>query len=168
MKLLTLILALSLVGCASPESYRNYLAAQSAAIKAQKPMLEIIAQDNQPITGLAAIRVYGPGMSIQQEKDNEWVRAVTAGIQVVGVVGGIVAAGDASENLVKAVGGLGISPNVINTDNRTYDNRTNDNHAISNSYNATAEPTIVNQEKAVIVPAQVVNPVIVNPVVIGP
>ncbi len=169
MKYLALILALSLTGCASSDGYQRYLSAQSAAIKAQKPMLEIIAEKGQPITGLASIRVYGPGMSIQQEKDNEWARVVTSGLQVVGVVGGIVAAGNASENLVNAVGGLGISSSVINTDNRTVDT-----HAITDSYNQTATPTVVTSPAPVVVnqPAPIVvtqpTPIVVQPQVVMP
>jgi len=169
MKYLALILALSLTGCASSDGYQRYLSAQSAAIKAQKPMLEIIAEKGQAITGLASIRVYGPGMSIQQERPNEWAAVVSSGINVLGVVGGIVAAGNASENLVQAVGGLGISSSVVNTDNRTVDT-----HAITDSYNQTATPTVVTSPAPVIVeqPAPVViqqpAPVIVQPQVVMP
>jgi hypothetical protein len=145
-----------LTGCASTENYNRYLQAQSAAIKGQKPMLRITAQPGQPITGLASIEVYGPGMSIQQEKDNEWARVVSSGLQVVGVVGGIVAAGRASEDLVNAVGGLGITSSVVNTDNRTTDR-----HDIANAYNQTATPTVVNpvvvtQPQPLVVQPQVV------------
>lgn len=153
-----------LTGCASPEAYRNYLSAQSAAIKAQKPMLRIVAQEGVPITGLASIEVYGPGMSIQQERPSEWAAVATSGLQVLGVVGGIVAAGNASESLVQAVGGLGISSNVVNTDNRTFDT-----HAISDSYNATATPTVVTAPAPVVVtqPAPVIvqqpQPIVVMP-----
>jgi hypothetical protein len=161
-KLLAIAIALSLTGCATSDGYQRYLQAQSAAIKAQKPMLEIIAHKDQPITGLSAIRVYGPGMSIQQEKDNEWARVVTSGLQVVGVVGGIVAAGNASQDLVQAVGGLGISSSVVTT----TDNRTFDRHDIANSYNQTATPTVVTQPAPITVmqPA----PVIVQPQVVFP
>ena len=162
--ILAICLTSLFTGCASTESYGRYLSAQSAAIKAQKPMLEILAQEGQAITGLKAIRVYGPGMTVQQEKDNEWARVVTSGLQVVGVVGGIVAAGNASENLVNAVGGLGISSSVINTDNRTTDR-----HDIANSYNPidnTSVPTIVTQPAPVQIPAGEV--VVVNPIVVGP
>jgi hypothetical protein len=149
MKYLALIIALSLTGCASSDGYQRYLQAQSAAIKAQKPMLEIIAQKDQPITGLASIRVYGPGMSIQQERPSEWAQVATSGLQVLGVVGGIVAAGQASANLVESVGGLGISSSVTNTDNRTVDN-----HSITNSYNpadSTHAPTVVTQPAPLVV-----------------
>jgi hypothetical protein len=159
MKYVTLILALSLTGCASSDGYQRYLSAQSAAIKAQKPMLEIIAEKGQPITGLASIRVYGPGMSIQQEKDNEWARVVTSGLQVVGVVGGIVAAGQASQDLVNAVGGLGISSSVVTTDNRTFDR-----HDITDSYNATATPTVVTSPAPVIITQP--QPLVVQPQVV--
>jgi len=166
---ITILVLATFTGCASSDGYQRYLQAQSAAIKAQKPMLEIIAQKDQPITGLASIRVYGPGMSIQQEKDNEWARVVTSGLQVVGVVGGIVAAGNASANIVDSVGGLGISSSVVNTDNRTVDT-----HAITDSYNQTATPTVVTSPAPVIVeqPAPVViqqpAPVIVQPQVVMP
>jgi hypothetical protein len=169
MKYLAFILALSLAGCASSDGYQRYLQAQSAAIKAQKPMLRITAEKGQAITGLASIEVYGPGMSIQQEKDNEWARVVTSGLQVVGIVGGIVAAGNASANLVDSVGGLGISSSVINTDNRTVDT-----HAITDSYNATATPTVVTSPAPVVVnqPAPVIvtqpTPIVVQPQVVMP
>lgn len=151
-----------LTGCASPEAYRSYLSAQSAAIKAQKPMLRITAQPGQPITGLASIEVYGPGMSIQQERPSEWAAVASSGLNVLGVVGGIVAAGQASQDLVNAVGGLGISSSVITT----TDNRTWDTHAITDSYNQTAKPTVVNQPAPVIVTQP--DPVIVQPVVVQP
>ena len=158
-----LVISTMVIGCASTESYGRYLQAQSAAIKAQKPMLKITAQQGQAITGLASIEVYGQGMAIQQEKDNEWARVVTSGLQVVGVVGGIVAAGQASQDLVSAVGGLGITSSVsnINTDNRTYDT-----HAITDSYNATAKPTVVTQPDPVQIPAGEV--VVVQPQVAQP
>ena len=143
MKLLAIAIALSLAGCATSDGYQRYLQAQSAAIKAQKPMLEIIAQKDQPITGLASIRVYGPGMSIQQERPSEWAQVATSGLQVLGVVGGIVAAGQASANLVESVGGLGISSSVTNTDN----------HSITNSYNqdSTHAPTVVTQPTPLVI-----------------
>ncbi len=140
--LILLIIALSLVtGCSTPGAYQSYLQAHAAAVKNQRPTLEIIAQEGQAITGLKSIRVYGPGVAPQQEKDNEWARVVSSGINVVGVVGGIVAAGRASEDLVNAVGGLGLTSTVTNT---TTDNRTVDTHAITDSYNQTATPTVVN------------------------
>ena len=129
-------------------------------------MLEIIAQEGQPITGLASIRVYGPGISIQQEKDSEWAKVVSGGIQVIGVVGGIAAAGQASRQLVEAVGGLGISSNVSTI---TTDNSSVDTHAITDSYNATATPTVVNQPTPVVInqPAPVIvtqpQPIVVYP-----
>ena len=101
-------------------------------------------------------------MSIQQEKDNEWARVVTAGIQTVGVVGGIVAAGQASQDLVNAVGGLGISSSVVtNTDNRS-----SDHHDISNAYNQTATPTVITQPAPVIVTQPA--PLVVQPQVVLP
>jgi hypothetical protein len=160
--LLIVLFAGFLTGCASPEAYRNYLSAQSAAIKAQKPMLRIVAQEGQPITGLASIEVYGPGMSIQQEKDNEWARVVTSGLQVVGVVGGIVAAGQASQDLVTAVGGLGIKSTAI--DNSSI---VNDRHDIANSYNpidSTHTPTVVTSPAPVVI--QQPAPVVVQPKVV--
>lgn len=158
-----LVISTMVTGCASTESYGRYLQAQSAAIKAQKPMLKITAQQGQAITGLASIEVYGPGMAIQQEKDNEWARVVTSGLQVVGVVGGIVAAGNASANLVDSVAGLGITSSVSNI---TTDNRTWDTHAITDSYNQTAKPTIVTQPAPAQIPAGEV--VVVQPVVVQP
>jgi len=155
-----LVVASMMTGCASTESYGRYLQAQSAAIKAQKPMLRITATPGQAITGLASIEVYGPGMSIQQERPSEWAAVASSGLNVLGVVGGIVAAGQASQDLVNAVGGLGISSSVItNTDNRT-----SDRHDIANAYNQTATPTIVTQPAPTIVtPPQ---PLVVQPQVV--
>ena len=149
MKVIAIAIALSLAGCATSDGYQRYLQAQSAAIKAQKPMLRITAEKGQAITGLASIEVYGPGMSIQQERPSEWAAVATSALQVVGVVGGIVAAGQASANLVDSVGGLGISSSVTNTDNRTWDR-----HDISNSYNpadSTHAPTVVTQPAPLVV-----------------
>lgn len=156
-----LVIVSMMTGCASTESYGRYLQAQSAAIKAQKPMLRITAAPGQPITGLASIEVYGPGMSIQQERPSEWAAVATSGLNVLGVVGGIVAAGQASQDLVKAVGGLGISSSVINTDNRTTDR-----HDIANAYNQTATPTVVTQPAPVIVTQP--QPLVVQPQVVLP
>lgn len=155
------LLASGLTGCATGDGYQRYLSAQSAAIKSQKPMLRIVAQPGQAITGLASIEVYGPGVAIQQERENEWARVVSSGINVLGVVGGIVAAGQASQDLVTAVGGLGISSMTTDNsviDNRTVDSHAADSHAITNSYNPinnTATPTVVNP---VVVQPQVVTP----------
>lgn len=154
-----LVISTMMTGCASTESYGRYLQAQSAAIKSQKPMLRITAQPGQPITGLASIEVYGPGMSIQQERPSEWAAVASSGLNVLGVVGGIVAAGQASQDLVNAVGGLGISSSVINTDNRTYDT-----HAITNSNNATAKPTVVYQPAPVVITQP--QPLVVQPQVV--
>jgi type IV pilus biogenesis protein CpaD/CtpE len=155
---LALVLTSLLTGCASPDAYRHYLSAQSAAIKAQKPMLEIVAQDGQAITGLKSIRVYGNSMSIQQERPSEWAQVATSGLQVLGVVGGIVAAGQASQDLVSAVGGLGVSSSIVTT---TTDNRTSDRHDIANSYNATAAPTVVTQPAPLVVTQPA--PIVVTP-----
>jgi hypothetical protein len=68
----------------------------------------------------------------------------TSALQVVGVVGGIVAAGQASANLVDSVGGLGISSSsVVNTDN----------NSITNSYNqdSTHAPTVVTQPAPLVI-----------------
>ena len=156
-----IIVSSMLTGCASTESYGRYLQAQSAAIKAQKPMLRITATPGQAITGLASIEVYGPGMSIQQERPSEWAAVASSGLNVLGVVGGIVAAGRASQDLVNAVGGLGISSSVINT---TTDNRTSDRHDIANAYNQTATPTVVTQPTPVIVTQPA--PLVVQPQVV--
>lgn len=145
-----------MLGCSTPGAYQSYLQAHAAAVKNQRPTLEIIAQEGQAITGLKSIRVYGPGIAPQQEKDNEWAKVVSSGINVVGVVGGIVAAGRASEDLVNAVGGLGITSSVVNTDNRT-----SDRHDIANAYNSTATPTVVTQPPPVQIPAGEV--VVVHP-----
>lgn len=152
-------LLLMLTGCASTENYGRYLQAQSAAIKSQKPMLKITAQPGVPITGLASIEVYGPGTTIQQERPSEWAAVASSGLQVLGVVGGIVAAGNASANLVDAVGGLGISSSVVNTDNRTWDT-----HAITESYNQTAKPTIITQPAPLVVTQPA--PLVVQPQVV--
>jgi hypothetical protein len=163
--LLIVLFAGFLTGCASSDGYQRYLQAQSAAIKAQKPMLRITAEKGQAITGLASIEVYGPGMSIQQERPNEWAAVVSSGINVLGVVGGIVAAGQASQDLVNAVGGLGTNSTVI--DNSLVDNRTTDRHDIANSYNpidSTHAPTVVTQPAPLIVTQP--QPIVVQPQVV--
>ena len=159
--ILAIVVTYLFTGCASTDSYNRYLQAQSAAIKAQKPMLRITAQPGQPITGLTSIEVYGPGMAIQQERPSEWAAVASSGLNVLGVVGGIVAAGQASQDLVNAVGGLGITSSVsnISTDNRTWDT-----HAITDSYNQTAKPTVVTQPAPVQIPAGEV--VVVHPQVV--
>lgn len=161
--MLLLLIAFGLTGCASSDSYKAYLNAHAASVKSQKPMLRITSQPGQPITGLASIEVYGPGATPQQEKDSEWARVVSSGLQVVGVVGGIVAAGQASQDLVNAVGHH-LQPGAVST--TTIDNSITDTHAISNSYNATATPTVVTQPAPVIVtqpPPLVVQPQVVLP-----
>lgn len=160
---LLVLIAFAVTGCATNESYSKYLSAQSAAIKAQKPLLRITAQKGQAITGLESIEVYGPSASLQQERPSEWAAVAQSGLQVLGVVGGIVAAGQASQDLVNAVGHH-IQPGAVST--TTIDNSVTDTHAISNSYNATATPTIVTQPAPVQIPAGEV--VVVNPVVIQP
>lgn len=162
--LLIVLFAGFLTGCASTESYGRYLSAQSAAIKAQKPMLRITAQPGQPITGLSSIEVYGPGMSIQQERPSEWAAVATSGINMIGVVGGIAAMGQASRQLADSVGAVaGNGPVTTTTDNRTW---TTDTHAVTGSYNpidSTHAPTVVNpvivtQPAPIVVQPQVVIP----------
>ena len=81
--LLTLIAALALAGCGvlsenvitdihgnTTTKHGAFLAAQVAAIEAQKPILELEASGDEPIVlaGIKALRVYGPQASASEVK----------------------------------------------------------------------------------------------------
>lgn len=156
-------------GCASTESYSRYLAAQSqatsAAMKSQKPILKITAQQGQAITGLASIEVYGQASMpiIQQERPSEWAAVAQSGLQVLGVVGGVVAAGRAAEALSDSVGAASNhgyqyvqSPGAVTTTSTfsAADSHAVDSHNTSNSNNPidnTSVPTVVYQPQPVVV-----------------
>lgn len=174
-----LLLSTLMAGCASTESYGRYLAAQAqatqAAIKAQKPLLKITAQSGQAITGLSSIEVYGQAAlpTFQQERPNEWAAVAQSGLQMLGVVGGVIAGGRAAEDLANAVGKSSTygyqyiqasGPVTTNntstlttstTDSHAVDSHnTVDSHAISGSYNPvdnTGTPTVVYQPAPVVV-----------------
>lgn len=165
-----LLITTLISGCASTESYSRYLAAQSqatsAAMKSQKPLLKIIAQQGQAITGLASIEVYGQAAmpTFQQERPSEWAAVAQSGLQVLGVVGGVIAGGRAAEDLANAVGkhaNYGYqyiqAPGATTTSTlttSTTDSRTFDSHNISSSYNPVdnaGTPTVVYQPTPVVV-----------------
>lgn len=162
-----LLLATLVAGCANTEGYRAYLSAQAqasaAALKAQKPLVRITAQPGQPITGLASIEVFGPANlpSIQQERPNEWAAVAQSGIQVLGLVGGVVAAGRAAENLAGSVG---------KSANHGYDytqGPVDNSWRIDNTHTPTVvaapDPVVVTQPAPVVVQPVVVQPVVVQP-----
>ena len=107
--LLSVVLVSLLTGCASGD-YERYVSAQSEAnrqaMEGQKPLLRLVAQPGQAITGLASLEVYAPTQTtvIQQSRPNEWAGVVGQGISVLGTVAGIKAAGDAASNLAESVG----------------------------------------------------------------
>lgn len=170
-----LLLSTLMAGCASTESYGRYLAAQAqatqAAIKAQKPLLKITAQSGQAITGLASIEVYGQAAlpTFQQERPNEWAAVAQSGLQMLGVVGGVIAGGNAAEDLTNAVGKAAnhgyqyiqapgpITTTVIDNhaiDSHNTDSHNVDSHDISGSYNPvdnTSAPLVVYQPAPVVV-----------------
>lgn len=172
-----LLITTFVTGCATTESYSKYLAAQAqatqAAIKAQKPLLKITAQSGQAITGLSSIEVYGQAAmpTFQQERPSEWAAVAQSGLQVLGVVGGVIAGGRAAEDLANAVGkhanygyqyiqapGATTTSSTLTTnttDSHAVDSHnTVDSHNINSSYNPvdnTGTPTVVYQPAPVVV-----------------
>lgn len=149
------LLAVSLAGCSSTGSYDRYVSGQAAvvqaAIKGQQPLLRIIAQPGQAITGLASIEVYGPLNlpRVEQERPNEWVPVAAA--LVAGATTGYLqrVSSRASVSMAEiAVAGAthgyqhvqapgAVTSTVINT---------TDSHDITGSYNpvdSTHAPTVV-------------------------
>lgn len=110
MKLLLLFAMALLAGCATDGDYRDYLTAQHRAIEMslaqQKPLVELVAQPGQQITGLQALRVYAPAEVpvVQQARPNEWAAVVERAIGVGGTVLGLKISTDGSRDLVGAVG----------------------------------------------------------------
>lgn len=120
MKLIPILCALSLTGCASTQEYSQYVAAQQEANRAhidtQKPLFRITAQPGVSITGLAGLEVYMPSAApvIQQARPNEWVGVIGQAVGVVGVIGGIYAGGKATSSLLDSVGKF-VQPNASNS-----------------------------------------------------
>ena len=158
--LLAVLVAVSLAGCSSTGSYDRYIEAQSsansAAIKAQKPMVRIIAEPGKSITGLASIEVYGPMTlpQVQQERPSEWAAVAQSALGVLGIVGGVIASGNASVDLANAVGAsagqgykyIQAAPTVTTTTTTTTstntDNSVNNPVTTTDSNNPVTNPTI--------------------------
>ena len=108
--LLTIPALILLTGCASSGEYRDYLTAQHAAnelaMKEQKPLFRLTAQDGQAITGLKSIEIYTPQAptQIQQARPSEWAGVIGQGLSVVGALGGVYLGGQAATNLADSVG----------------------------------------------------------------
>jgi len=106
----TAALAMTLAACSTSGEYRDYLAAQHAAnelaAKEQKPLVRILAQDGQPITGLKSVEVFMPQApaQIQQARPSEWAGVIGQGLSVVGALGGVYLGGQAATNLADSVG----------------------------------------------------------------
>jgi hypothetical protein len=105
-----IVLALTLAGCASTD-YKTYVDAQQAtnraAQAAQKPLVRIVAQPGEAITGLYSIEVHMPAQApvIQQARPSEWAGVLGNAVNVLGVVAGIKYSGEAASNLAREVGG---------------------------------------------------------------
>lgn len=110
----TLVILLT-AACSTTSDYKSYIQAQTdanrQAMEGQKPLVELIAQPGQQITGLAALRVYTPVPTpvIQQARPNEWAGVLVQTIGVAGTVLGIREAGKAAIGLADSVGRTGTS-----------------------------------------------------------
>jgi hypothetical protein len=108
MRLVIMLLALTLAGCAGSGDYAKYVDAQAQlARENQKPLLILEAQDGQPIAGLKRLEVNAPGGnpgSVIAAPRNEWAGVIQSGLGVLGTVGGVVAGGMAAKGLATAVG----------------------------------------------------------------
>jgi hypothetical protein len=105
----TLCLLSLLAGCASTD-YSAYIRAQQyahdKALAAQKPLVKIIAQPGQSITGLQSIEIYTPAPApvIAQSRPSEWAGVLNTALGVAGTVLGIREAGRAASSLADSVG----------------------------------------------------------------
>ena len=168
MKLLLLsISVLTITGCAThtDQSYINaQLDSQRLAYEAQKPLVEIIAQPGQQVTGLGGIRVYMPvqAQQIQQSRPNEWAGVAGQALGVVGTVGGIYYAGRAAVNLANTVGANNAAiASQIQAPGATTNNTLSGTGTLgSGAYgvDTTHAPTVITTP----------NPLVVNPVVVQP
>ena len=172
MKYLLMMLALVLAGCASTE-YRDYLTAahegHKLALQAQKPLVEIEAQEGQTITGLKAVRVYTPvaAPQVQQARPSEWAGVMNNALGVVGSLGGVYLGGKAAEGLANAVGGAATAgyqyiqaPGAVTNigDNSGANSGNSGRIAGGDVIDSTHAPTVVTQPDPVVVtqPAPVV------------
>lgn len=149
-----LCLALAAAGCAGKDQ-AAYYQAQLEAIKAQKPLLVLKAQEGQEVrlSGLAELVLYlpaggGGGPAIQPAGD-PWAAVVKEGITGAAMLGGIWLGGQAAVALVDAVGrtaghqitnsfnpaGQGGASFGTYGDGAATTNTTSDHHDTSDSYN---------------------------------
>lgn len=153
--ILMVMFAVLLAGCATDKDYAAYLAAQAAAndkaAADQKPLVRLVAQDGQAITGLHSLEVYTPAAApvIQQARPNEWVGVVQTAVGVTGTVLGIRAAGHAAVGLADSVGRAGTAgykyiqaPGATTTSTTTttstVDSSNHSTTATTDSHNSTA------------------------------
>ena len=169
--MLMVMLAVGLMGCATDKDYTAYLAAQSAAndkaAADQKPLVRLVAQDGQAITGLHSLEVYTPTAApvIQQARPNEWVGVAQTAVSIGGTVLGIKAAGAAAVGLANSVGNAGVagyqymqSPGAVTTTTSTVGANSGANSGNSGLIAGagidqnTAAPTVVLQPAPTVVP----------------
>lgn len=180
--IITFLVTFMLFGCASDKEYKEYtayLAAQQDANRQaaaeQKPLVRLVAQDGQAITGLHSLEVFTPTAApvIQQARPNEWVSVWQTALGVTGTVLGIRAAGQAAVGLADSVGRAGTAgyqyiqaPGAVSTTTTTS---TVGNNSGANSGNSgriagtsitdsTSAPTVVTQPATTVVnqPAPVI------------
>jgi len=153
---------LILAGCASP-GYKDYLTAQADAnrhaLEGQKPLVKLVAQPGQPITGLASLEVYAPQSApvIQQSRPNEWATVMQTGFSVLGTLGGIKLGGDAA---------IGLAGEIRQAGTHGYSYIQNPLTQPPPVIVTQPAPTVVTAPDPVIVKAP--DPVIVNPIVVRP
>ena len=149
------VMTIFTVGCSTTSGYGEYIKAQSEAnrqaVESQKPLVRLVAQPGQAITGLASLKVYMPTSApiIQQQRPNEWVGVFGQGLNVVGTVMGIKYAGQAAVNLADSIGNSntagykyvqapGSSPTVNTTDS---DNTSSSTSSTSSTTSNTTSTT---------------------------
>lgn len=125
-----LIPILVLPGCASMEAYQAYQesfdrAAEAYYLAAIEPLIDI--ELPSPVKGEVYHIVVNRDidiMSPQQIKDSEWAPVAKAGIGAVGVVGGIIATGNAISDVATAASGVTVkgNNNVLTDVGNTTDN----------------------------------------------
>ena len=167
MRIILMMLALVLAGCASTD-FRDYLTAQHAAnelaMKEQKPLFRLTAQDGQSITGLKSIEVFTPQApaQIQQARPNEWAGVLNNAISVAGGVGQVIATGRAAVGIADSVGkaataGYGFiqSPGAVTTTTIGANSGANSGNsgrlAGGDVTDSTHAPTVVEQPAPVVV-----------------
>ena len=175
MNIRILLLLPFLTACATSAEYDSYLKAQAEANKQaaehQKPLVRLVAQPGQQITGLQSLEVYTPTSApvVQQARPSEWAAVVSQGLGVVGSVGGLAVGGKAAIGLASQVRQAGTAgyqsiqaPGAITTTTTITD--TTHTPTVVN----TPDPIVVNQPAPIVVDPVVVNPVVVRPEVVIP